>query len=157
MDKPNHLKRLRPIHCKMIELYWNGFTREEIASAVGYTMQQVTNTLNSPEALKLLDQLQTNTLDSMGEVNARFQLAADAAAERLVSQLHSANEHIVHKAANAILDRAHGMPVRRVQVSNSTLVEQRYEGKSDDDIRASLAQELGIPFDGNGPDGRPLS
>lgn len=158
--KPTHVKRLRPDHLKMIQLHWQGRDNSEIASALGFTPQQVSNVLNSPLARSLLDQLQNSTLDSMGEVNAELQLAAPIAAERLIHQLHSPNEVIANRAANQILDRAHGTPLKRVQVQATSQIDKRYEGKTEAEIRQAMLDELGslgIIEQQLGPDGKPLN
>lgn len=143
-NAPNyqHVKRLRPAHILMIRLARDGNTNVEIAAQTGYSVQQVSNVLNSPEVQAVLQQLQESMLDSMAEVAQEIQLAAPLAIKRKVDLLFSGDDRVASGAATDLLHMAGHAPVKRVQVTGATAVEKKYEGLSDADMKRKLLEEL---------------
>lgn len=144
----------------MIQRFWRGEKIIDIARALGYTEVQVGNIVRSAESQEILQQLQDATLDSMEEVATELQLAAPLAVKKKIDLMSCGDSAVENRAATDVLHMAGHAPVRRVQVSRSESIAKRYEDKTEDELRAMLASELGLtepPPSPVGPDGRPLN
>lgn len=137
----------------MIRLHWAGESNIDIGAKIGYTEQQVSNIINSPEAKAILAELSANALDSMDEVAQELQLVAPIALKRKIDMLYCGDDRVADKAATDLLHMAGHAPTKRVQVTGQSVVEKEFEGLSPEEIRQKILNEV----DGNGPDGRPLS
>jgi len=140
----------------MIRLHWHGLSNLEIAAKLGYTPQEVSNILNAPEALAILGEMRNLAIDTMGEVAAELQAVAPIALSRKIDLLGSSDDRVANTAATDLLHMAGHAPVKRLQVSQPTSAELKYEGLNEAELREKLLEELG-GRPGLGPDGKRLN
>lgn len=146
-------KRLRPAHLDMVTLHLAGESNTDIATKMGYTPQQVSNILNCPEVLEILQLLREETLNTMSQVQAEAQLYAPEMLRRKVDYaLHGTDDRVRNLAQTEILNIAGHVPVRHISVENKNSVLEKYKDMTDDALRAIVN---GSTPD-RGPDGKLL-
>lgn len=148
-------KRLKQAHLDMVTLHLAGETNYNIAAKMGYTAQQVSNILNSPEVLEILAALRNETIDTMGQVQAEAQLYAPEILRRKIEYaLKGDDARVRNTAQTEILQIAGHAPVRRISVEAKSQLEEKYANKTEAELRALIKGEP-LPAD-KGPDGRLL-
>ena len=61
----NPLKKLKPIHLKIIQLYFDGLSREEISKEVGLSVVTISKVVNDRLCKKYMRELQTRNIKEM--------------------------------------------------------------------------------------------
>jgi hypothetical protein len=133
-----------------------GKSNLEIAQAMDYTPQQISNILNSQQAQVLIDAINHETVDTMGEVISMAQSHAPWLMEELIKEaVASPDAGIRHKAKVAALGIAgHNARGLNVNIRQGTQITP-YDGKSEEEIRRMI-YEGDTSKSGMGPDGKPL-
>jgi len=152
-------KRLQPAQVALIRLFWEGDSMATIAIKTGLPEHEIESLLTSDSAQAILQQLNDQTFDSMGDIEAAIQLGAVKAVKRKLDLIDSIDERVANSAATDILHMAGHAPVKRVRLERQSPTERKYANMTDDEIQLEIAQRLGLPApgDANGPDGRPLN
>lgn len=146
-------KRLRPAHLDMVTLHLAGDSNQDIANKLGYTAQQVSNILNSPDVLEILAALKEETINTMSQVQATAQLYAPEILRRKIDYaLHGPDDRVRNNAQTELLHMAGHVPVRHIVVNDKNATLEKYKDKSDDELRALINGNE----PGKGPDGRLL-
>lgn len=155
-------KRLKPAHLDMVTLHLSGEGNADIAAKLGYTAQQVSNILNSPEVQEMLQLLKDETLNTMAQVQAEAQLyAPEILRKKIDYALRGDDARVRNTAQTEILNIAGHVPIRHITVENKSMVIERYKDKSEDELRAMVRGEpapggAGIADAQRGPDGKLL-
>jgi hypothetical protein len=137
----------------MVTLHLQGEDNVTIAQTLGYTPQQVSNILNSPDVLEILDALRKETINSMAAVQAELQLYAPELLRRKIDYaLNGADDRVRNLAQTELLHIAGHTPIRRVTVENKNELVEKYKDKSEQELRDLIA---GKDPD-RGPDGNLL-
>jgi len=151
-------RRWKPIHLRAVYLYVRGYTFTEIAGLLNYSVQWVQEIIDSAQGQEMLKRVEEHTFDSMLEVQDEVQLVAPEALQRKIQfALSSPDENLANKACSELLAIAGHTPVKRVSVEQADPIHKKYEGRSEEDIRAAI--EAGLlgetPLEGpkRGPDG----
>lgn len=146
-------KRLRPAHLEMVTFHLAGESNQDIAIRLGYTAQQVSNILNSPEVLEIIEALKAETLNTISQVQVEAQLYAPEILRRKIDYaLHGTDDRVRNNAQTEILNIAGHVPVRHITVESRSAIQEKYKDKTDDDLRAFVT---GATSD-KGPDGKLL-
>src|SRR5208337_4886965 len=102
----------RPHYIQVVRLYWMGGSATEIASELGMSPGTVSRIIKSEAGQAIFDQLQTNTFESMVEVQTLAQAAAtDLIREKIKLALYSGNESVRSKNASDVLAIAGHLPI----------------------------------------------
>lgn len=154
-------KRLKPAHLDMVTMHLAGDTNADIALKMGYTSQQISNILNSPEVLEMLQLLRDESLNTMGQVQAEAQLyAPEILRKKIEYALRGDDARVRNTAQTEILNIAGHVPVRHITVESKSLVVEKYKDKSEEELRAMVRgeppQSNVTPEPGKGPDGKLL-
>jgi hypothetical protein len=152
--EPKHLK---PAHIAIIKLHMEGASNLDIALKMDYTPQQVSNILNSQQAQSLIDAINHETVDTMGEVISMAQTHAPWLMDELIKEaVSSPDAKIRFQAKIAALGiaghNARGLNVNIRQTHQTT----PYDGKSEEEIRKMIYEGEPVQSPGMGPDGKPL-
>lgn len=148
-------KRLKPAHLDMVTLHLSGESNGDIAIKLGYTAQQVSNILNSPEVVEMLQLLKDETINTMAQVQAEAQLyAPEILRKKIDYALRGDDARVRNTAQTEILNIAGHVPVRHITVESKSQVVEKYKDKSEDELRAMIRGEPS-PI-AKGPDGRLL-
>lgn len=148
---PYSPKRLKPSHLDMVTLHLAGESNDDIGVKLGYTAQQVSNILNCPEVLEILDALRKESINSMAQVQAEVQLyAPEILRKKIDYALHGSDDRVRNAAQTELLHIAGHSPVRYVTVENKDEVLEKYKDKSEDELRKIITGEK------RGPDGHLL-
>jgi hypothetical protein len=136
----------------MVTLHLQGDSNTDIATKLGYTPQQVSNILNSPDVVEILATLRDETINTMSQVQAEAQMYAPEILRRKIDYaLHGSDDRVRNAAQTEILNIAGHVPVRHITVENKNQVLEKYKDKTDDELRSIVGGSNGI-----GPDGRLL-
>lgn len=137
-------KRFGPHHLQICILHWDGLKVPEIAKRIGCSKQLVSNILNCPEGLEILEQFRQRTLDTVLDTQIAAQAYAPQALETLVHlMLESKDDRVRKTACTDILAMAGHQPVKRIAVERPEQLEEKYRGMSDDEIKQLVLRELG--------------
>lgn len=148
-------KRLKPAHLDMVTMHLAGDTNADIALKLGYTAQQVSNILNSPDVLEMLQLLKDESLNTMAQVQAEAQLYAPEILRRKIDYaLRGDDARVRNTAQTEILNIAGHVPVKHITVENKSQVVEKYKDKSEEELRAMIRGESNTTANGKGPDGR---
>lgn len=151
---PYSPKRLRPAHLDMVTLHLAGDSNTDIATKLGYTPQQVSNILNSPEVLEILTALKDETLNTMTQVQAEAQLYAPEILRRKINYaLHGSDDRVRNTAQTEILHIAGHVPVKHIVVNDHNTTLEKFKNQSDEELRKFVN---GSNPNSIGPDGRLL-
>jgi hypothetical protein len=144
-------KRLKPLHLQMIRLRWLGYDNTEIAQRTGFTPEQISKVLASPDSKAIFEELQAAVLDTTVEVSQELQLAAPLAAKRMTDLLVSGDDRVAFVAAKEILHMAGHTPVKRIAIAQVTRVEKTYEGLDEQQMRQKILEDLTEEFNSPPP------
>lgn len=135
----------KPLHLRMIHMYHQGFTMDEIALEVGTTPQQVSNIIATPEAQDLLARVREATFDSIIDIRTNFQSMAPECASKLFNLAMTAKDSRTQlSACTAILDRAGHTATKRVEIGAPGDFEKDITDLTEDELRDDIRRELGL-------------
>jgi DNA-binding MarR family transcriptional regulator len=142
----NPKRGYKPLHLKILLMYHQGYTLDEISHELGVTVQTCSNIINSPDAQALLDRVRDQAFETILDVRTDFQAMAPACASRLFhNATQSADDRVSTIACVAILDRAGHSPTQKLEVSKADPADQRFKDMSEEEIRKSVFREAGLP------------
>jgi hypothetical protein len=146
-------KRLRPAHLEMVTLHLAGESNADIGLRLGYTQQQVSNILNCPDVLEILNAIRDESLNTMSQVQVEAQLYAPEILRRKIDYaMHGQDDRVRNTAQTEILNLAGHVPVRHISVETKNSILEKYKDKTEEELRAMVT---GITSD-RGPDGKLL-
>lgn len=147
-------RRLRPLHLRILRLYFQGMSGQEIVDALTdaaskvplASLSLVYNVINSADAAEILGQFQGQTLDTIMDVQTDAQAIAPAAFEELVSlALNAKDERVRASGCKDILAIAGHQPVKRVIVRDERdPAVAKHDGKSEAELRAEMLEVVGM-------------
>lgn len=134
----------------MITLHLAGTSNIDIATKLGYTAQQVSNILNSEDARTIIEALNSETLNTMGQVATEIQLyAPEILRKKIDYALHGSDDRVRNQAQTELLHIAGHVPVRQVILTKNDVLD-KFKDKTEDELRAFVGGT------DRGPDGRLL-
>jgi|HubBroStandDraft_3_1064219.scaffolds.fasta_scaffold177425_2 transposase len=154
-------KSLKPSHICVIQLHVEGKTNREIAAAMDYSEQTVSNIINSSQGQSMIAAVCEESVDTMGQVRSFLQAHAPWLAEELVKEaISSPDLKVRHQAKVAALGMAGHIKTVNVNL-NTSHSDHKYEGMSEAELRQEIyghrAPKSNNPNDPLvGPDGKPL-
>lgn len=146
-------KRLRPVHLEMVTLHLAGDSNVDIGNKLGYTAQQVSNILNCPEVVEILQCLKDESINTMSQVQAEAQMYAPEMLRRKIDYaMHGTDDRVRNLAQTEVLNLAGHVPVRHISVENKNTILEKYKDKTEEELRAIVTGA--VPD--RGPDGKLL-
>lgn len=140
-----YVKNFRPRHLAVLRLWAQGYTNDEIATMTNYTPSVVSQITNCPEAKALMAEMQDSTFASIADVQTTLQACAPALLEEKIKlALTAKDERVRSVSCSDLLGLAGHTPVKRVELTKVEEIENDYAGKSDEEIREHIRQELGL-------------
>jgi len=151
------LKQLRPIHLHVIALHLRGVTNVEIAAQLDYTHIRVSQILNDPLALEVIEQMRERiVINTEEEVMNKLQMIAPELIDKKISlALTSKDERVATINSAELLQMAGHTPVKRIHVQRNDELERKYDKMTDDDIVKQI--ESGLFGEAKGPDDKLLN
>jgi predicted transcriptional regulator len=144
------VERLSPLHLEIIRRHFNFESGSEIALALGITQCLVSNVLNSEQGLEVVEQLWSRKFDSMLEVGQQLQAVAPyIVQEKIKLALTARDERVKNTACTDILHMAGHVPVRRVEIDDLR-PDSKFSGKSEEEMRAMILEELDTVLEAKG-------
>jgi len=136
------IRKFRPLHMLILRLHFQGWTADEIGQELDCSAQTVYRIVGLPESLEILEMFQKKTVDTILDISGDLQAVAPAVfEEKLKLALKAKDERVRNIACTDILNMAGHSPIKRVQVEQVDPVEDKYKGKSAEQIRKLLAGE----------------
>ena len=136
-------KAYRPRWIAVCRLHAQGYSNQEIADKVGYSVVRVSQLLNSEFAKDMQAQLLDRTLNTMLDVQTEMQSYAPMIVrEKIRLALEAKSESVRDRSCRDILEMAGNGPVKRLHIERAEVVEDPYKDLSEKDLREKLLEEI---------------
>lgn len=139
-------KKITPKQLRVITLWFNRMSNQDIATETGYTPQQVSNLINTEWAQEILGKLQEQTLDTIMDVQTEAQAVAPMIMQETIRlALHGVAEPTRTANCKTILEIAGHRPVTRIDMNAHMDARTKYDQMTDEELRAAAAAQVAGP------------
>ena len=139
-------KRLSPKQLEVVRLHWQGWSAVEISGHTEYTVEHISNILNSQVGQEYLEDMIKGSLDCTSYVETFAQAVSPMVMhEKFRLSLEAKDERVRSSSCSDILNIAGHQPVKRVQIDRVDPVVGKYDGMTEEEIRAAVLEGVGSP------------